>query len=70
MPEIRLGLLEVMKTLGGRDALRFLEAFLDLAPDTGIGSYMSALANRNAHAREWARFHSAYPMCVPIPPSR
>jgi amidase len=69
MPEIRLGLLEVMKTLGGRDALRFLEAFLDLAPDTGIGSYMGALADRNAHAREWARFHSAYaivlgPVCT------
>lgn len=44
--ELRLGRFEVTKAFGGRNALRFLEAFLELAPDTGIGGYTGALANR------------------------
>jgi amidase len=64
MPEIRLALHGVMKTLGGRDALRFLEAFLEVVPDAGVGGYMSALANRNAHAREWAQFLARYPLVL------
>ena len=64
VPEIRLGLLAPMKSLGGRDALRFLEALLELVPDAGIAGYMDALANRNAQAREWAQFHGRYPIVL------
>jgi amidase len=63
-PEIRLATLEVMKTMGGRDALAFLESFLELVPDGGLGGYQRALAERNAHAREWARFHATYPVVL------
>ena len=64
VPEIRLGLLEAMKTLGGRDALQFLEAFLEHVPDAGLGGYMTALAERNAHARDWTTFHARYPLVL------
>jgi amidase len=63
-PEVRLATLEVMKTMGGRDGLAFLESFLGLVPDGGLGGYQRALAERNAHAREWARFHAVHPVVL------
>jgi amidase len=62
--EIRLGLLPVMKSIGGRDALRFLEDFLAQTPDGGLDGYMRALADRNALAREWAQFQGRYPVVL------
>ena len=63
-PEIRVDLLPLMKSIGGRDALRFLEDFLDGVPDAGLQGYVRALAERNALAREWAAFHERYPVVL------
>lgn len=63
-PELRVGLLGVMKTMGGRDAQRFLEDFLGSVPDAGLEGYVRALADRNALAREWAVFHECYPLVL------
>ncbi len=63
-PEIRVGLLPVMKSIGGRDALRFMEDLLASVPDAGLEGYLRALAERNALAREWAQLHERYPLVL------
>jgi amidase len=63
-PELRVDTAPVMKSLGGRDALRFFEDFLAVMPDAGLAGYVRALADRNGYAREWAQFQERYPVVL------
>jgi amidase len=64
IPEIRVDSLPVLQSMGGRDARRFLEDFLETVPDRGLQGYVRALADRNGFAREWAQFQERHPLVL------
>ena len=62
--DIRTAFLPAMKELACPDALKFLDYFLGLVPESTLASYTHALAERNRIAREWTQFALRYPLIL------
>ncbi|MBI3797589.1 MAG: amidase [Deltaproteobacteria bacterium] len=62
--DIRAMFLPVMQETAGAGALKFLQDFLDLVPESLLLPYVSGLAERNRLAREWTQFAQQYPLIL------
>ena len=62
--DVRDSALGAVERLASPATRRFVESFMALVPDSTLSGYIAALARRNAIARAWAQFQSAYPVIV------
>ncbi len=62
--DIRAVFLPSMKEMACPDALKFLNHFLELMPESTLLSYIPGLAERNRIAREWTQFALKYPLIL------